>query len=257
MVRQVKRDPWIVVWRGKRKCNPGLRVRLFCFPYAGGTAWLFHRWPAALFSAIEVCSIQLPGHGDRLGEPPFEELNDLVHAAADALLPYLDMPFAFFGHSMGALISFELARYLQPRDLCPVHLFVSGRRAPQVLDTDPPTYNLPEPEFLKGLGRLNGTPNEVLTNHDLICLMLPTLRADFSVCETYRYGPGCRLACPITAFGGLQDVEASDGFLEGWREQTLADCTIERFPGDHFYLHTAESVLLRAISCALEPLIRG
>lgn len=163
-------------------------LRLLCFPYAGGGANIFRTWQDNLPTTVEVCPVQLPGRERRLLEPPFTDLRFLVEAAARALLLYLDRPFAFFGHSMGATISFELARHLrQEKNVKPVHLFVSGRRAPQLPERHASTYDLPGAEFLEELRRLKGTPKEVLEHPELMELMLPLLRADFELIQTYQY----------------------------------------------------------------------
>lgn len=186
-------------------------------------------------------------------ESPFTHLEPVVKNLASALLPYLDKPFAFFGHSMGALISFELTRLLRRDDqLSPVHLFISGRRAPQLPDSDSPIHDLPESAFLEELRHLNGTPPEVLENAELMQLFLPMLRADFSVVETYAYTPEPPLNCPITVFGGLQDSKASCDELEAWREQTKASFVLQMFPGDHFFLHSAQPLLLQSLSQKLQ-----
>jgi len=235
--------------------NPQASLRLFCFPYAGGGALSFRGWGTQLPPAVEVCPIELPGRGMRLKEAPFTRLVPLVEAVVEALLPYLDKPFAFFGHSMGALISFEVARRLR-RDqaLNPVHLFVSGRRAPQWPDPDPPIHALPEAEFLGELRRLNGTPEAVLASRELMQLLLPVLRADFAVLETYRYEPASPLECPIAAFGGLQDPEVACETLEAWRQQTRSDFSLQMLPGDHFFLHTSQSLLWQALNHTLIPM---
>jgi medium-chain acyl-[acyl-carrier-protein] hydrolase len=188
-------------------------------------------------------------------EKPFTRMLPLVQAIALSLRPYLNQPFAFFGHSMGGLVSFELARLLRQTYGCsPSHLFVSGRRAPQLPDSDAPIHALPDAEFLEELRRLNGTPDAVLQNGELMQLLLPTLRADFAVLETYAYTPAPRLDCPITVFGGLQDQEVCCGGLEAWREQTHAAFSLHMLPGDHFFLHTAQSLLLQSLHQALTPL---
>lgn len=182
-------------------------------------------------------------------EPPFNNLEAVVQAAAPMMRPYLDRPFAFFGHSMGAVLSFEIARYLRKEQLRgPFHLFVSGRRAPQRPASRPPTYDLPEPEFLEHLHRLNGTPKEVLEHPQLMQLMLPLLRADFAVSQTYVCREEPPLDCPITALGGTQDEEVGREDLEAWREQTTARFSLRLFPGDHFFLHTSQTELLDLIS---------
>ncbi|HHP7244069.1 MAG TPA: thioesterase II family protein [Elainellaceae cyanobacterium] len=232
--------------------NPHASLRLFCFPYAGGSAFTFRGWADQLPATVELCPIELPGRGLRMRENPFTRMLPLVRAIAPFLLPYLDKPFAFFGHSMGALVSFELARLLRRTyGRNPSHLFVSGRRAPQVPDLDPPIHTLPNSEFLQELSRLNGTPEAVLQNHELMQLLMPTLRADFAVLETYAYIPELTLDCPITAFGGLHDPEVCCKILEAWREQTCTAFSLEMFPGDHFFLHTAQSLLMQSLSQTL------
>lgn len=229
--------------------NPQAELRLFCFPYAGGGALSFRTWSDSLPPYVEVCSLELPGRGTRLMEPPFTRLLPLIQAIAPALIPYLNKPFAFFGHSMGGLIGLELTRLLR-RDygLSPVHLFVSGCRAPQIIDQTQPVHTLPEPAFLEELRRLNGTPEAVLENTEMMQLLLPTLRADFAVIETYIYAPEPPLDSPITAFGGLQDREISCDDLEAWREQTNAAFSMHMLPGDHFFLHSAGLLLLQSLS---------
>ncbi|NEQ21294.1 MAG: thioesterase [Microcoleus sp. SIO2G3] len=243
--------PWITCPR----FNPQAKLRLFCFPYAGGGAMGFRTWLERLPSSVEVCPIELPGRGTRLIEPPFTRLEPLIQAIAQVLLPYLDKPFTFFGHSMGGLVCFELARLLRRNySQSPVHLFVSGRRAPQIAEPKPPIHTLPEPEFLEELRRLNGTPEAVLEHTELIQLLLPTLRADFAVLETYVYASQPPLDCPITAFGGLQDSEVSREELEVWREQTNASFSLQMFPGDHFFLHSSQSLLLQSLSQELHQI---
>ncbi len=236
--------------------RPGLQ--LFCFPYAGGSPLVFRGWPDSLPKAVEVCPVHLPGRGMRLAEPPFTQMLPLVETIAAALLPYTDRPFAFFGHSMGALISFELARLLHRRHgVEPAHVFVSGCSAPQFPDAIPRLSSLPEPEFLQKLRCLNGTHKEVFENSELMQLLVPVLRADFSVCESYVYTDASPLNCPISVFGGLQDAETSRDQLEAWRCHTSAHFSLQMFPGDHFFLHTSRPLLLRALSLQLHQLINS
>jgi len=238
-------DSWIAC----RKPSPQARLRLFCFPYAGGGVSIFRTWSDGLPADVEVCPIQLPGRGTRLMEPPFTRLSPLIQTIAQVLFPLLDKPFAFFGHSLGALVSFELARQLRRQySVQPVRLFISADRAPQIPNRDPPVHNLPEGEFLVELRRLNGTPSEVLEDEELRQIMLPLLRADFAVYETYGYSTERPLNCPISAFGGLQDQRVSRGDLEAWRDQTSVSFSLRMFPGDHFFLNTSQPVLLRLLS---------
>lgn len=182
-------------------------------------------------------------------ERPFSQLSPLVQTLTQALFPLLDKPFAFFGHSLGALVSFELARELRRQyDAHPVRLFVASGHAPQLPRRGMPIHTLPEQEFLAELHRLNGTPVEVLEHRELMEIMLPLLRADFALYETYVYAPDPPLGCPISAFGGRHDRKVSHSDLEAWREQTSASFSSQMFPGDHFFLNTSRPLLLRALS---------
>ncbi len=234
-------------WISFRKPGPKTRLRLFCFPYAGAGALIFRTWSDGLPGDVEVCPVQLPGRGTRLMERPFTQLSPLIEALAEALVPLLDRPFAFFGHSLGALVSFELARQVRRQyGMHPVRLFVSAGRAPQIPRRGPRIHTLPDREFLIELGRLNGTPSELLGHEELMEIMLPVLRADFALYETYFYSSEPPLNCPISAFGGLQDQRVSDSDLEAWRAQTGVSFSLRMFPGDHFFLK--QPLLLRALS---------
>ncbi|PLZ94597.1 putative thioesterase [Fischerella thermalis CCMEE 5194] len=238
-------DSWLIC----PKPNPDAQIRLFCFPYAGGSANIFRRWSNHLPNTIEVCAVELPGRGMRIKLPPFTQLEPLITELASVLKPKLDKPFAFFGHSMGGLVSFELALLLRKKyGINPNHLFVSAHRAPQLVDPKPPIHNLPEAEFIAELRRLNGTPQTLLENEELMQLFLPILRADFAVLETYVYTQQAPLNIPITAFGGLEDQEVSRDQIQAWQEQTSASFALHMFPGDHFFLHSFYSSILEIIS---------
>jgi medium-chain acyl-[acyl-carrier-protein] hydrolase len=246
-------------WLAGRKPNPKARVRLFCFPYGGGGDSIFRSWQNVLPDTIEVCPLQLPGRGSRITEPSFTELRPLVRAAGQAIAPYLDKPFAFFGHSMGALVGFELARHLR-RDYGsqPVRLFVSGRCSPQTF-IEPFSPDLPDSEFLKVLRRSDGTPEEVLENSELMELLLPAVRADYVVCKSYGYTLEPPFGFPITVFGGLDDRGVTRDCIEGWREHTTGSFIMRMLPGNHFFLNlsTSRLHLLEAISKELEQDMRA
>ncbi len=228
--------------------NPDAELRLFCFPYAGASAAIYRTWHQKLPPTVEVRAVELPGRGTRLREKPFLGLLPLVEHLGEALEPYLDRPFAFFGHSMGALIAFELARLLRREGrTLPLHLFVSGHRAPHLPSKHRPIHSLPEPEFLQELKNLEGTPEAVLENSELMELLSPVLRADFSVCETYYYHTEEPLSCPITAFGGTDDRDVDRSMLEPWREHTTGEFRLHMLPGNHFFLQTSEEQLLRLV----------
>lgn len=210
---------------------------------------IFRRWVDRMASSVEVCPVQLPGRGNRIRETPFTQMTPLVESLAEGLCPYLEGPFAFFGHSLGAIVSFELALKLQRETgKLPIHLFVSGRRAPHIPRQHPITYNLPDNEFVEELKRLNGTPKEVLEHSELMQLMLPVLKADFEISETYKHSGGPLRGCPITAFGGKQDEEAPPHYLEAWHEHTTGPFKQRMLPGDHFFLHASEQLLLAALN---------
>ena len=244
-MREKSPTPWLPGY----KENPGARMRLFCFPYAGGNAASFRPWASLLPSSVHVTPVQPPGRGERLAEPPFKQLPDMIEALGPTLLPFLNKPFAFFGHSMGALIGFELTRWLRrTKNPMPVHLLVSGRRAPQFAEEELPSYDLPEGEFIERLRELNGTPQEVLDHPELMQLMLPLLRADFEVCETYQLKVEPALNTPLAVFGGVGDTEAPPERLEPWREHTTSSFSLHMFRGDHFFIHSAQDEITRMIT---------
>jgi medium-chain acyl-[acyl-carrier-protein] hydrolase len=243
------REKSATCWLSRFNEEPNGRLALFCFPYAGGTAANFRPWYDALRGSIQLAGVQLPGRRERLSEPPFRHLPDLIQAVGPALLPFFNTPFAFFGHSMGALIAFELAYWLRrTENPMPIHLFVSGRRAPHLPNSEARIYDLPEPEFIEQLRQLNGTPEEVLNHPELMQLMIPLLRADFSVCETYQYQRDAPLNCPITVFSGLEDPGVPRDRLEAWRVHTTSTFSFHLFPGGHFFIHTAQRDILRLIT---------
>ncbi len=207
---------------------------------------------------VEVCRIQLPGRENRLREPPFNQIASLVEVLAQVIEPYLSVPYVFFGHSVGALVAFELARQLRKLNrLGPAHLFVSGRRAPQIFDRDPPIHKLPDAEFVRELGRrFDGIPEAVRQDAELMNVLLPMLRADIAIDETYVYLDEEPLDSPISAFGGLQDPKVSHDDLGAWRNQTRGTFSQRMFPGNHFFLQSAQALLLQAISQDLAQFLR-
>src|SRR5512145_848665 len=210
-------------WLAYLQPDPRARLRLFCFPHAGGAASMYLSWPGLLPASISICPIQYPGRENRLGERPLKQLTDLADGLAPVLRPYVEKPFAFFGHSMGALAAFELAHLLNRLyGVLPAFFFVSGFRAPQLPPINEPIANLPEDEFIAELRSYNGTPDEILESREMMQLLMPTLRADFNAVETYRYTPKAPLRCPIAAFGGTQDHGVPEEDVAAWGEQTTS-----------------------------------
>lgn len=229
------------------------RLRLFCLPYAGGSEFIFRTWAGKLPPDVELCPVLLPGHGGRMREEAYSQLQPLASNLATALTHYLDRPYAFFGHSMGALISFAVTRELRRNGApLPAHLFMAAHRAPQVTRRRAPLYQLSDSEFLSSLRQFNGTPAEVLQNRDLMELLMPLLRADFTLCDTYSFDEESLLDCPITALGGIGDPEVTRGDLEAWSSQTTGPFALRMFPGDHFFLRGAEFELLQVIARQLQ-----
>lgn len=236
-------------WLGWHSPNPQARLRLFCFPYGGGGAAAFRTWQEQLPPTVEVCPVQLPGREDRLHEPCLTRVPALVGAMAEPLSGLFDKPFAFFGHSLGATIAFELARRLRKEGLTqPLELFVSGRRAPHIPDSGPRIYDLPADEFIAALQRRNYVRREVAENPRLLKFVMPLLKADYELLQTYSYEPGDPFDFPITAFGGEEDFAESGEALAAWREQTRASFALHILPGDHFFIQSAQPPLLEVIN---------
>ena len=241
-----------VAWIARARPHPAARLRLFCFPPAGGGDALFRAWWQGLPADVEVCGIQLPGRDLRRREPPITRITPLVQALADALGPELARPYALFGHSTGARVAFELARERRRRDQPgPAVLVVSGRPAPHCPERDPMHALAAEP-LIARLRRLGGTPEAVLREPELMAMFLPIVRADLEVNEVEAHRPEPPLGCPIVAFGGAHDERCRRDELAAWREHTRGAFTLELFPGGHFFVQTAGQALLAALGRALD-----
>lgn len=200
--------------------------------------------------------MQLPGREMRQRETPIASADEIVEALLPVVSPLLDRPFALFGHSMGAVIAFEMARRLQQEGLpTPECLIVSGRVAPHRPLTRAPINHLPREGFVEGLRQLDGTPPEVLDDSELMALIEPMLRADLAVHENYQYRDEPRLACDVLAFGGLRDPEAGRHDVDAWREVTDGAFVLQMMPGAHFFIRSAQPIFLRALSIELRKLM--
>lgn len=230
-------------------------MRLFCLPFAGGGASTYRLWPAALPSSVEVCPIQLPGREDRYREPALTSMVGLSRALSRELLPFLDKPFAFFGHSMGTLVAFETARALRHSAApAPLAMFLAAYPAPHLPLARAPIHQLPDEEFLREMRRMQGTPEAVLDNAELMAFVLPTLRADFEACDTYACPSEPPLDCPFFLYGGTDDREVHPQGLERWREQTSSAFSQRMFPGAHFFVQSHRDRLLDDIAGRLASL---
>jgi medium-chain acyl-[acyl-carrier-protein] hydrolase len=245
MLAETRPDPWII----RPRPNPRARLRLFCLPYAGGGASTYRGWPAYLPADIEVVAVQFPGREERLIEPAFSHASDLCLQLAAVLAPYLDRPFALFGHCMGGLVAFELTRLLRTIGApSPVHLFISGHCGPQKVYCFPPMAGMSDAELVALIRRLGGTPDEVLADGDVMPLLLPLLRCDLTICESYRYVPAEPLACPISVFGGILDKVVRRTDLLAWGAETRGGFQARMFPGGHFFFDDMKPRLLQAIT---------
>ena len=217
--------------------DPNNHLRLFCFPFSGGGASFFRSWQDFLPLDVEICTVQMPGRENRFKEEPFIHMRSVLQKMVQVLDLYQELPFAFLGHSLGGLISYELALQLRKQNRAtPVHLFVSSCRAPHLPEIHPPLHRLPRDEFIESLRRYNGTPDEVLNNPDLMEIFLPVLRADFSILETYQYQEEEPLDCPVSVLGGVKDNNAPYEDLIAWEKYTRCDFKVRMYPGGHFYL---------------------
>lgn len=240
---------WLVIPRP----NPQAKLRLFCFPYAGAGPVVYRAWVDDLPSQVELVSLLYPGRESRLREPAYVSIQPLLSALMAEILPYLDQPFAFYGHSLGALIAFELARGLRRQQAPqPQHMFLSSRRSLHLPERFPAIHVLSDDSFARAIQeRYNGIPAVIQQDPELMALFLPILKADFSILETYQYEPEPAFNFPLSIYGGTQDQHALEEELAAWKFHTTRSCTVQMFPGDHFFIQSQRAALLAAISQVL------
>jgi len=239
------------LWAPVLQAGTTTGVRLVGFPYAGAGPIVFRPWRASLPDFVELRSVLLPGRQTRLRETPIESMPRLIDALEPAITPLCDRPLVLFGHSLGAIVAYEVACRLRERGHTLYHLFVSANVAPQYPDPNPPIHRLPPDAFLQELRRLNGMPAAVLACAELLEIVLPVVRADFTLVETYRYEPRPPLACPITVFGGTRDPRTTAEGLSAWRAQTTGAFEHVTVPGDHFFFDSARAEILAKVSRVL------
>lgn len=248
MSTPISSSPWLVCPRPQ----PQSQLRLICLPYAGGAASIYRTWPNGLPPQIEVWAVQLPGRETRFAEPLIDSLDLVLEGMLHAVEPLLTKPFAIFGHSFGSLLGFLLCRRLRAAGLpLPAHFFAAARRAPHLPPHEPPLADLPEPALLAALRRYNGTPEAVLQHAELRALMLPILRNDFALNDSYGYHTEAPLDCPLSAFGGLRDPTLTQADLDAWRMHTSRRFSLRMLPGDHFFLQQAQPTLLTTLAADL------
>jgi medium-chain acyl-[acyl-carrier-protein] hydrolase len=257
MTQAILSEPrWIISSLPLPRAEP--RLRLFCLPHAGGAASAYLSWGRALGPAIQLWAVQPPGRESRLDEAPVADARAVIEGIATAMAPLLDRPFVIFGHSMGGILSLELARELRRRALpAPRRMFVSGSRCPTRPQRTPMLHRLGDADFLAEVsGRYNGIPQAVLETPELVELLLPALRADITLLELHQYVAEPPLDVPFTVFHGTEDKSLLPEEIQAWREVTTATCEFRALPGGHFYFHDPGSKFLQVLAAELELLAR-
>jgi len=243
-VEQRLASQWLIYFGAKD--TEQVRMRLFCFYYAGATASIFRSWAEAMPEAIELVAVQLPGREYRFAEPLLTDMREIVCDVVEALP--LDKPFVIFGHSMGALLGFEVIRLLRTQGLRqPEMLIVAGRNAPQFKWRDAGMQLLPDDEFIAAVRDYNGVPEALLAAVSLRDLWLPRLRADLTISATYDYVEKDPLECPTVVMVGEEDALVTEAGLDGWLTQTTGGVRYFHYRGGHFFLHSAERLVLTKI----------
>lgn len=243
-------------WFLRRSPRPGASIRLFAFPYAGAGASVFSRWFEGVHRDIELLALQPPGRGARYGEPPVTSMAVVADRIAGAMQPYLDRPYALFGHSIGALTAFEVARALRRRGMqAPLRLFASAKRAPHLQPLGPDVHRLPDEAFMQAIAAYEGMPPEVLAEPELLAVVTPILRSDFKMSESYRHQSEPRLDCDFSLFGSVRDPFVPEPDLLAWRELTTASVACRMFAPGHFFIDTHPHEVISAVNETLCPAV--
>lgn len=252
---------WPRAWLPYARAQEVAPVRLFCFPHSGGGASAFRTWRGVLAPTAQVCGVQLPGRENRRAETCHQGMGALLDALVPALAPLLaepGRPYALFGHSMGADVAFALTRRLREEGLpAPVRLFVAAHLPPHLPELEPDAHPLSDREFIARVRRYGGTDDSVWDNQELVDLLLPTLRSDFRLFETFRVGADDRVDCPISVLGGAADPAVQPEALRQWRQLTAGDCSIRLFEGAHFFVERALPDVAKAITADLTRDLKG
>jgi medium-chain acyl-[acyl-carrier-protein] hydrolase len=236
-------------WFKKLKASENCKMRLFCFPHAGGSAEAFKHWGKYLPEWIELYSTQLPGRGSRLEEPLTDKMDFIIDQLVNNIYHLLAKPFIFLGHSLGGSIAFELAKKLRKLNYgLPFHLFIVGREGPRI-PPDSPKHNVSNKELIDYLRLQSGTHNDIFNNEDLLELLLPIVRCDLKLADTYfkYYKKEEPLPCPITVFWGTSEVELNEDKVGDWGEEANNNFDVVQFQGHHFFLHEQTSKIIEKL----------
>jgi medium-chain acyl-[acyl-carrier-protein] hydrolase len=243
-------SPYKSSWFQVTHPAPSAKIRLFCFPYAGGSASVFHQWPDKFSRDVEIIALQYPGRGNRFGERLISTCDGIVSALMPHITPLLNKPYALFGHSNGGLVSFELARALQRAGHAgPVHHFISGKSPVQLPRKKMVLHHLPDEAFLRELSDLGGTPKEFIEDPELMRIFMPILRADFALSETYTYVEhGERLKTDATLLYGREDEAYSEGDVATWSELIDGHMDSVGYGAGHFFIHSHRQEVIRFVN---------
>ncbi|MFF4354859.1 thioesterase II family protein [Streptomyces sp. NPDC001530] len=246
-----------MAWLRRFHPAPDARVRLVCFPHAGGSATFYFPVSRTLSPSVDVLAVQYPGRQDRHNEPCVGDITELAERAVDELLSLDPRPLALFGHSMGALVSYEVARRLESRGIQPVRLFVSGRRAPTCV-RDENVHRRDDNGLIDELKKLSGTDAQILGDPDVLRMILPAIRSDYRAVESYRHQPGPALNCPIVALTGDDDPQVTLDEAKAWSGRTTGGFALKVYEGGHFYLNSHAASVMETISSFIEePSLAG
>lgn len=243
-------------WCITPRINPSAKLRLFCFPYAGGGTTIYSDWADLLPMAIELVCIQPPGRGTHFNTSCINDMELMTSQLASAITPLLDKPFVFFGHSLGSRVAFELAAKLKSLNYnLPNHFIASGSRAPHKRVNKRPIHNLTNKEFIAELKRLNGTPTVILENQELMEFLMPMLRADFEIAYSHQYEGKQKINCPVSIFGGTEDKDVSLDDLNSWTDLFSQENEIQTFKNGHFFIDSMREQVLKSVCIILERVL--
>lgn len=244
-------SPWI-----HTRPQADARLRLFCLPFAGGSAGSFIPWQSKLAPKIQLCAIQLPGRGARFGEPPISDFDALIAHLGQVVADCSDLPYAFFGHSLGGLLAYELCHRCEQLGLDPPrHLFVSASSAPRRRTAGQRFELMSDQQLRAKLHDYEGTPPEVLADDELMALLLPAIRADFALLRQYRYRVRPKFSVPLSVLAGRQDHHISAS-LDDWRLETSGPFRLHWFEGGHFFLFQEQATVLDLVQKELTSALR-
>lgn len=243
----MSRSDWFV--RPQPKLAPA--VRLICLPYAGGSAATYVPWSPLLPADVELIALQPPGRGSRMADAPHTQMESLVAELMSVFAKITDRPYVIFGHSLGSRVGFEVTLQCQLKGLpLPAHFIASGSRAPYLAKRELPIYELPDAQFMEELRQLDGTPEEVLNNSELMQWLLPLLRADFRIADLHR-SSRTQLQCPLTVLAGSEDETIKPEDVEAWRDLAAGECEIHWVTGGHFFVERNREWVLERVNAVL------